>query len=84
MGGFIFSILNSLINGLGSLLKTLTSILPPTPFKLVDFAPIAEYLPTLNYFIPISQIIGIGEAWLTAIAGFYIYQIVLRWIKAID
>ena len=42
------------------------------------------YLGYLNYFLPISQIIAIGEAWLVAIGLFYAYQIILRWIKAIE
>ena len=59
--------------------------LPTIPF--ITFINKMQYLPYLcylNYFLPISQIIAIGEAWLVAIGLFYAYQIVLRWIKAIE
>lgn len=51
--------------------------LPTSPFitfinKMQDL----PYLGYLNYFLPISQIIAIGL--------FYAYQIILRWIKAIE
>ncbi len=34
--------------------------------------------------IPIGQIIAILETWVTAVAIYYLYSIVLRWIKAIE
>lgn len=42
------------------------------------------YLGYLNWFIPISSIIIVLEAWLVAIAVFYLYSMILRWIRAID
>jgi len=84
MISFIISACNSFIGGLGDVLKALTSILPPSPFTVLDNSVIAEYLPTLNWFIPIGPIVTILETWLLAYASYMIYQIVLRWIKAID
>lgn len=80
----IIVFLNGIIDVLGSLISLIFSILPPSPFKLISNSPIAEYLPTLNFFIPIAEIIAITQVWLTAIGVYYIYQIVLRWIKAIE
>lgn len=80
----IIVFLNILIEGLGVILSTIFSILPPSPFKLISNSPIAEYLPTLNFFIPVAEMIAIGQVWLAAISVYYIYQIVLRWIKAIE
>ena len=54
--------------------------LPTSPF--ITFINKMQDLPYLG--LPISQIIAIGEAWLVAIGLFYAYQIVLRWIKAIE
>ena len=59
--------------------------LPTSPFitfinKMQDL----PYFGYLYYFLPISQIIAIGEAWLVAIGLFYAYQIILRWIRAIE
>lgn len=61
------------------------SALPTSPFKSA-IAALGElpYLSWLNWFIPIGTFITIGTAWLTAIALFYLYSIILRWIRAID
>ena len=66
-------------------LDTVLKVLPTSPFR--DFINSMEELPYLgylNYFIPIGTFIKIGTAWLGAIALFYLYSIVLRWIRAIE
>jgi hypothetical protein len=83
MGDFFVQMINELIKALGAVLQLIFSALPTTPFSLLDNSAIAEYLPTINYFIPISAMLGIIEIWLTGIAIYYVYQIALRWIKAI-
>ena len=77
-------LINYIIKGLGAILNTIFSILPDSPFKMISNSVIAEYLPTLNFFIPVSEIISISQFWLSAIGIYYVYQIVLRWIKAIE
>lgn len=84
MYAFVINTLNSLIKGIGLVLSTIFSVLPTSPFTLISNSPIAEYLPTLNYFVPISEIISISETWLVCVGAYYIYQIALRWIKAIE
>lgn len=84
MGDWIISMLNYLIDGLGTVLGVITALLPSSPFTYLDNSPIASFLGMINYFIPLDYFISTGEAWLTAIAIFYIVQIVLRWIKADD
>lgn len=60
-------------------------LLPLSPFeKYIDALEELPYLSTLNWFVPIGGYIAILEAWLTAIAVYYLYMIVLRWVKAID
>lgn len=83
MYAFFIGLINNLIAGLGAVLNAIFSLLPPSPFTALDNSPIASYLPTINYFVPVSQIITISEVWLTGISAYYIYQIVLRWLKAI-
>jgi hypothetical protein len=84
LGNWLIGLLNYIIKGLGSVLTVIFSILPSSPFKYLDNSPIKDYLGIINYFIPLDFIISTGETWLTAIGIYYIYQIVLRWIKADD
>ena len=73
------------MNVLQSLLDGVIRLLPGSPF--VAFIDALENIPFLNYlnwFIPVGTFIAIGEAWLLSIGIFYLYQIVLRWIRAIE
>lgn len=81
---FIISLLNLLIKGLGAVLNLLFSFLPSSPFNYLDSSSISEYLSGLNYFIPISTMISISELWLSSIGIYYLYQIAMRWVKAIN
>lgn len=62
----------------------LISFLPHSPFQqyLNDFSNL-PYLHWLNWFVPFNDFVIIGTAWLTVIALFYGYQILMRWIKVI-
>jgi hypothetical protein len=60
------------------------ALLPSSPFTMfVEALEKIPYLGILNWFIPIKQIIAVSEAWLAAISLFYMYSILLRYIKAI-
>lgn len=71
-----------LLNKFGNMI---VSVLPTSPVQryLSAFDDL-PYLSWLNWFIPVSSILVVMETWLTAIALFYLYSIILRWIKAID
>lgn len=80
----VIEIINLIIKALSDCLNFIFCLLPKSPFKYIDNSPIAEFLSTLNFFIPVAEIIAICQAWLLVIGVYYIYQIVLRWIKAIN
>lgn len=64
----------------------LLSVLPTSPFRgfLGNFkSHFNPYLGYLNYFIPISDFIAIIVAFLGVVALFYLYSIIMRWIKMI-
>ncbi len=84
--GSIFNSLITWVNDmLTSFLTIVFSILPTSPFSsAIDAIGNIPFLETLNWFIPIGTFIAIGEGWLLAIATFYIYSAILRWIKAIE
>lgn len=69
----------------GHFLDWVYSLMPLSPFAgfISDLAEL-PYLNYLNWFVPIGTFIKIGNAWLIAIFLWYMYGIVLRWIKAIS
>lgn len=73
---------NEIINAFAA---AVIKVLPLSPFQqyIKEFANL-PYLGYLNWFLPIGSFIKIGMVWLVAIGTFYIYSIVLRWIKAIS
>ena len=63
----------------------LVELLPKSPITYLEANPeISKFLSYANYFIPISSMIAIAEIWLIVIASYYVYQLILRWIKMIE
>ncbi|MBQ7067251.1 MAG: hypothetical protein IJN92_10570 [Lachnospiraceae bacterium] len=61
------------------------ALLPSSPFNVfINALQSIPYLDWLNWFVPISTFISIGEAWLVCITTFYLASILLRYIKAIS
>lgn len=69
----------------GGFAESLMEVLPTSPFApfIEEFSNL-PYLSWLNWFVPIGAAIRVLEVWLAAITVFYIYSIILRWIKAIE
>lgn len=69
-------------------LSAILSLLPDSPFLILDSldpaGQIAEWLGMVNWFVPIYSFVGIFEGWLLCIGIYYVYQIVLRWLNAIE
>lgn len=62
----------------------LVDVLPTSPFQpYIQAISDLPYLSYLNWFVPVGAFITILETWLSAILIFYLYSIILRWIKAI-
>ena len=60
------------------------SVLPTSPFdKYLDSLGSLGYLGYLNWFIPVGSFIKILLTWVTAVGVFYIYSIIMRWVKMI-
>lgn len=62
------------------------SLLPLSPFSgfidgLEELNP--EWIGWLNWFIPIKEILAVTALWLGAISLFYVYSVIMRWIKLI-
>lgn len=80
LGGLFESIGQAISNAL----EWLVSLLPDSPFILLDDSPIQPYLRYINWIVPVDFILNTLTAWLVAVAGYYCWSVVLRWIKAID
>lgn len=77
------NIFDWLLDKLNEVLSWVTQVLPPSPFKLLDMTPLHDYLPYINYFVPLDFALSALSAWGLAISTYYIYQVILRWAKAI-
>lgn len=76
-------ITSSLIN----LAISIIDIFPTSPFVILDelsSTEIYSWIQMLNWFIPVTSFVGILETWLSCVAVYYVYQVVLRWIKVIE
>lgn len=78
------SIWDWLCGFLSDCLEFLVDFLPDSPFKLLDYTPIQPYLKYINWVIPLDFIVNVLSAWLICISTYYVWSVVLRWIKAID
>lgn len=61
------------------------ALLPASPFTyFINAIEELPYLSYINWFVPISTLLAIGQAWLSAITVYYLLSIILRFIKAIE
>ena len=80
--------LSGILDGIGqaieNALEWLVNLLPDSPFRMLDNTPIQPYLKYINWVIPIDFMLDTLTLWLVAVAGYYCWRVVLRWVKAID
>lgn len=59
------------------------SVFPDDPFLSVrEMAiPASVTMSYVNWFVDFPTIISITQAWVLAILGWYVYSIILRWVK---
>jgi hypothetical protein len=84
MTNSIIAVINWFISSSGNLAKHLVLLLPRSPFHdFIEWSLSQDYLRYLNWLVPVAQMVAILEAWVLAIGIYYIYQIVLRWVKVV-
>lgn len=77
--------LDNLGMSISEIFNKLICVLPKSPITYLEANPeIKKFLSYANYFIPINSMIAIAETWLLVIAAYYVYQLILRWIKMIE
>lgn len=75
--------MQSIFNSLGNQFQ---KYLPLSPFReaIQEFDVFGLNVGWLNWVIPVQDIVKVTLVWLGAIATFYVFQIILRWLKVIE
>lgn len=67
-----------------NIISQLVQLLPTSPFaQFVDDFSGLPWLGVLNWFFPVRECLIVMVAWLGAITLFYLYSVVMRWVKLI-
>lgn len=81
----LFSFLQGVIDVLGKCLGIILLILPSSPFDAIYTLTLDnELLQALAWLVPFPQIIAVLQGWVSAIAIFYVVQVILRTVNAIE
>ena len=60
-------------------------VLPLSPFRdWISYLAAVPYLGYIKWFIPLATIAKITAAWVGAIATYYIYSTILRWLNMVE
>lgn len=77
--------LNWLSDKFQNLIDNFFNLLPKSPIVYLTKNPdISRIIGYINWFCPIYLWISILENWLVCILTYYVVQVVLRWLKAIE
>lgn len=64
--------------------EKILNLLPLSPFQeFIDQFRSLPYLGWLNWFFPVGDCLTVMVVWLGAVGLFYLYSIVMRWLKMI-
>ncbi len=76
---FVGVVKYGIANVLELLVELCCAILPTSPFRtFVAYFEKFEYLPYINYFLPIDMFCAVMQAWLTCVALWYVWQFVME------
>lgn len=75
----------NVISGLfNQIWQGIINFLPGSPFKaLVGSFSNIPYLQYLNWFVPITEMLAVMQAWLAVVAIYYVYSGLMRIIRLI-
>lgn len=77
--------LNWIVEKLLSFLAAVVGLLPQSPFApFIEELQGLPWLGWLNWFLPVGKLLAVGAAWLGAVALFYLYSVIARWVKLIS
>lgn len=74
--------INSVVDIFSGVLDSIIELLPLSPFARFTYMTLdSGLLALLNYFLPIAEIVSVLQLWLIAVAGYYIYKFILKFIR---
>lgn len=78
--------LDAIVEFLNSKLGDILFFLPDSPLpKFWKYVYLDnQLLSYVNWFIPLDAFVAIGSVWLLCVSGYYIYSIILRWVRAVE
>lgn len=78
----MIGILNAIIAGVGNVLMVFINFLPTSPFLFLENIQVtSDLLNYVNYLFPVSTMISHLQIFVTAVAVYYLYRVVLKWLK---
>lgn len=84
LADFFITLVNSIILAIGYLGNSIIGLLPNSPFSGINIRIIPEELfKALSWIIPFETVLTIFGASLISVGVYYVYQVIMRWIKAI-
>lgn len=78
----ITTLINALLNLLGTAASALLLLLPDSPFQW-NLDGSSMLLTWLFWLIPIPGMLALLGAYVTAVASYYLIRVALRWIKVV-
>lgn len=65
-----------------TLWSAIINFLPGSPFQaIIGNLSGVPYMAELNWFVPVHEFIIVIEVWLTAVALYYMYSAIMRFIR---
>lgn len=80
----LVSILNGLISAVAAAINFVVGLLPASPFAWTPSPEMADWLKAINYFIPLSTMLGIMVTYCVASLLWYTVRGIMRAIRYIQ
>lgn len=81
----IQNIWQSITSAVYSLIQAMINVLPDSPFDtLAQIPEVTTIVKWLNWVVPIQFFLSSMAAWLSAISIYYIYSVIMKWIKLVS
>lgn len=78
----VVNLLNDILGIFNQLWMAIVSFLPGSPFKaIIANLSGVPYMAELNWFFPVHECVIVIEVWLTAVALYYTYMAIMRFIR---